>query len=633
MDLTAAMGKFFTDEGEIRLPDKLTLAGLSEAIYQVDRAQGNGDHVVLRDWDFSTAPTDSEGSSSHEGVAREFTRTEVNTRIKAVAARLEQVTTLGDRAAILAGNCAEYLFSFMGALYAGVIPVPLYDPTEPGHAAHLKAVFDDAAPSVVLTSRVSARAVRSYFAELPGAQRPRIIAVDSLPDTVAQQWTNPLELEAAQKLEGSGVAPIDFPAFLQYTSGSTRTPAGVELTNRSIVSNVVQIFRVAKLRTPLRLVDWIPLHHDMGIILGIFVIILGLEFDLLTPRDFIQRPGRWIRMMGVRPGEADAGTPLAVYSAVPNFALELSVRYGTPDDGEQVDLSAIDGILLGAEPITERSIENFARTFGQFGLRRSALRPSYGLAEASLLVTTPQTPNRPLISHFDRAALTAGEVKLVDPAAEDSVSFVSNGQVVPPQVLTVVDPETHEELPDSVIGELWTRGDNTATGYLGREQETAETFSNTLGKRLETGSRAEGEPDEGWMATGDLGAIVDHEVYVTGRRKDLIVVAGRNHYPQDIEATVAAATEQVNPDAVAAFSVPGEDVEELIVLTERADAASAGGDEEAVQAIRSAVTKTHGVAPAVVRVQDPNSIPRTSSAKIARRAAAKQFAAGQDARR
>ena len=287
MDLQAAIGQFFDDKGQINLDPRLTLAGLCETLYQAEAAAGTVNRPCLRFWDFS---------ESREGTPIDFTRAEINTRIKSVAARLQQVGTIGDRVAILAGNSPEYIFSFIGALYAGLIPVPLYDPTEPGHADHLTAVLADCKPSIVLTNSTSAAAVRRQFADVPAAERPRILSVDSLPDSLAESYVNPLMTEAGQALLAqSQTAPLDMMAFLQYTSGSTRTPAGVVLSNRSIMTNVLQIFTAAKLKTPLRLVTWLPLHHDMGIILAAFVTILGLEMEMMTPRDFIQQPVRWSR--------------------------------------------------------------------------------------------------------------------------------------------------------------------------------------------------------------------------------------------------------------------------------------------------------------------------------------------------
>lgn len=616
MDLQAAMSQFFNDKGEIVLAPQLTLAGLAELMYQGDLQLGGGERHCLRFWDFS---------ESREGVPVDFTRTEINTRIKAVAARLQQVGKIGDRVAILANNSPEYLFGFIGALYAGMTPVPLYDPSEPGHADHLRAVFADCEPTFVLTNATSAPAVREHFSELPSRERPRILAVDSLPDTLASSYMNPMmTLQGQQLMASATTMPVDQPAFLQYTSGSTRTPAGVQLTNRSILTNVLQIFTAARLRMPLRLVTWLPLHHDMGIILSLFVTILGLPNEIMAPRDFIQQPKRWVDQLNRR--DTDEG--VSIYTVIPNFALELAARYGRPKDGETLDLSAIDGIIIGSEPVTEKAVNAFIEAFAEHKLSTEVLRPSYGLAEASLLVTTPQTPERPLISHFDRDKLAEGVVELVEKGSELGVAFASNGQVVRPQALTIVDPETRAELPDGQVGELWVKGDNLAAGYLGREEETTETFRNTLGERLPE-SRVADATDDGWLATGDLGTIVNGETYITGRLKDLIVIAGRNHYPQDIEFTVMNASGHVRPDSVAAFSVTDEDAaestEQLVLIIERDDKVDASGDEDAIETIRAAVTTAHGVTPADIRFVGPNEIQRSSAGKIARRVIQKSY--------
>ncbi|MGO3456940.1 FadD32-like long-chain-fatty-acid--AMP ligase [Corynebacterium casei] len=616
MDLHAAMQQFYNDKGEITLAPQLSLAGLAELLYQGDLHTGGGDRKALRFWDYS---------NSRDGELVVYTRQEINTRVKAVAARLQQVGKLNDRVAILAGNSPEYLFGFIGALYAGMVPVPLYDPNEPGHADHLRAVFADCQPKIVLTNSVSAQAVRTHFSELPSRERPRILSVDSLPDSLAESYVTPQStLEGQQLLAMSTVMPIDQTAFLQYTSGSTRTPAGVELTNRSILTNVLQIYSAAKLKMPLRLVTWLPLHHDMGIILSLFVVIMGLPFEMMGPRDFIQQPKRWVDQLKRK----DIDEKLAAtYTVVPNFALELATRYGKPAEGEELDLSNLDGIIIGSEPVTQTAVENFYEVFKNNGLDRKVLRPSYGLAEASLLVSTPQNDERPVFNHFDREALAAGEAKSVE-ASENSVPFASNGQVVTGQYLTIVDPETRAEVADSVVGELWAHGENMAVGYLGREDETKATFCNTLGERLAEGSRVEGAPDDDkWMATGDLGTIIDGELYITGRLKDLIVIAGRNHYPQDIEGTIQEASDHVRPDSIAAFSVEGDNTEQLIVLIERADSADESGDEAATEAVRTAVSKNHGIVPDVIEWKAPHEINRTSSGKIARRVAKKNYMA------
>ena len=606
MDLEKAIAQFFNEKGEIQLAPQLTLAGLSELMYQGDLQTGGGERHCLRFWDYS---------ESRAGVAIDYDRTEINDRIKSVAARLQQVAKIGDRVAILAGNSPEYLFAFIGALYAGMVPVPLYDPNEPGHGEHLKAVLADSTPTVVLTNKHAAGAVREHFADTPSRERPRILAVDSLPNSLAESYVNPsTTLQGQQLMASATTMPIDQTAFLQYTSGSTRTPAGVVLTNRSILTNVLQIFTAAKLRLPLRLVTWLPLHHDMGIILAVFVVLLGLPMEMMNPRDFVQQPSRWVKQLSRR-DENDVNT----YAVVPNFALEMAVRYGKPEEGSDVRFDNVDGIIIGSEPVSESAVTNFADAFTPFGLDSKALRPSYGLAEASLLVSTPQTEQRPLINYFDRDKLAEGEAVVVEKGSRQAVSFASNGQVVRPQAMTIVDPETKAEIADGLVGEIWTNGGNTAAGYLNRPEETAETFGQTLGERLAEGSRAEGHPDEGWLATGDLGVVLEGQLYITGRLKDLVIIAGRNHYPQDIEATVQEASEHVRADSVAAFAVPGDDVEKLVVLLERGDDADASGDAEAVEAVRAAVSSVHGVTPDEIRVLAPHEIARSSSGKIARR--------------
>ncbi|MDH2456324.1 FadD32-like long-chain-fatty-acid--AMP ligase [Corynebacterium bovis] len=642
MDISAAMSRFFDDRGGIVVPDTLTLPGMCEMLYQAARADGEVDGTLLRFHDHS---------ADREGTVREYTWAEVNTRIKAVAVRLAQITTPGERVAVLANNSPEYIFAFLGAMYAGTVPVPLYDPNEPGHADHLRAVLGAAAPTVVLTNRSSAAAVREHFADRPGPERPRILTVDALPDTLAAQWAPPgadaADAAGAAAGGSDGTPPrgprSTDPAFLQFTSGSTRTPAGVMLTHRSIVTNVLQIFRAGQLETPLRLVSWLPLHHDMGIILAAFVTILGLPYDMMTPREFIQDPSRWIRQLH------DRGDGLNVYTAVPNFALELAARYADPASDStlaDLDLGAVRGIINGAEPVSEQTIRRFDAVFGPYGLDRTTLRPSYGLAEASLLVTTPQTRNRPLAAWFDRAALSDGRAECVAADSDGAVPMMSVGSVCRPQELAVVDPATGEELRSGLVGEVWVHGDNMAAGYLDRPEETAATFRNSLpvDKRLAEGSTVADAPDDDrWMRTGDLGVLIDGELYVTGRLKDLVVVAGRNHYPQDIEATAEAATSQIQRGVLAAFAVPagvaagegaghggGDDgTEQLVIVAERDPEADPAGDAEAVDAVRAAVTRTHGVTPRDVVVVDPGAIPRSSANKIARRVCARAYLDGR----
>ena len=605
MDLEQLLYQFYDDD-KIDLPPELSLFQLCEMLYQGSAEMGTGDLHQLRYWDYS---------KDREGVAVDYTREDVITRIKAVGARLQQTGQPGDRVAIMANNSPEYLFGFMGAVYAGQVPVPLYDPNEPGHGEQLTAVLADCGAKTVLTNNLGAKAVREFFAETPKPQRPRIMVVDSLPDSLAESWVTPDEPE--------DIDPVDQVAFLQYTSGSTRLPAGVVLTNRAILTNVLQIYDAVELKMPLRLSTWLPLHHDMGIILTIFVAIMGIEFELMGPKDFIQQPKRWTDQLTYREGDEEQFT----YTVVPNFALDLAARYAAPENPGDYDFSNVDGIIVGSEPVTKAAVETFVEAFTPSNLDPKVLRPSYGLAEATLIVSTPQTEERPHFVLFDREKI--GEGTAVE--AENGIPFASNGQPVPDMHYAVVDLSTRNEVPEGTVGELWIHGDNVAVGYEGREEETQQTFGNTLGERLAEGSTvAEDAPSEGWLATGDLVTFYKGHLYITGRVKDLIVIAGRNHYPQDIEATVMEASDHVRADSVAAFAVPGEDVEKLVVLVERAEGADAAADPIAEDAIRGAISHTHGISPEVIRFYAPNDITRSSSGKIARQVNRNKFLAADD---
>ncbi|MDO4610283.1 FadD32-like long-chain-fatty-acid--AMP ligase [Corynebacterium sp.] len=607
MDIHMAMSQFIAEDGSFTFPPTMSVPNLAEMVFQLAALSGNVDGNQLDYLDFS---------SSREGEVRSFTRKEVNTRVKSVAARLQQVGEPGDRVAILMGNLPEYLFAFLGAQYAGQVSVPLYDPTEPGHGDHLAAVLEVAEPVTVLTNRVSAPSVRALFRAKPQAERPRVIVVDALPDTLAGDW---ISGEADPRY----AVRLDDESFLLFTSGSSRTPEGVRVTSGSMLSNVFQIFHAAQLETPLRLVTWLPFHHNMGIVLGAFVTALGLPFSLMAPRDFIQHPDRWVRQLSKRSDEEN------VYTVVPNFALELANRHAVPAEGDDVDLSRVRGIVVGSEPVTEKATREFIANFSPFGLPDGVIRPSYGLTEATLLVTTPQRPERPRVTWVDRDSLAAGAPERAEAGAAGSVPLMSVGEAAGNQRLIIVDPETREELPDGRIGELWVHGPNIPNGYLTDTEQSARVFGNHLAAALPEGSRAAGaDADAEWMATGDLCVFLDGELHVTGRIKDLIIVAGRNHYPQDIEATVDAATDHLRPGVVAAFAIDGADaaarglddsVEQLVVIAERDLGRSRDGDAAAADAIRAAVTTGHGIQPADVRIVDAEAIPRSSAGKIARR--------------
>ncbi|MFD3809418.1 long-chain-fatty-acid--AMP ligase FadD32 [Rhodococcus sp. NPDC058639] len=606
--MSVGFEEFIDENGRIRLPEGNTLLDHLE-----QNVASNGDETAYRYIDYSR---------ERDGEVHELTWNQFGVRLKAIAARLQQVTDPGDRVAILAPQGLDYVVSFFAAIYAGVIAVPLFDPDEPGHTDRLHAVLGDCTPSAILTATSSAAGVRQFFRPLPAAQRPRVIAVDAIPDTLADSWTSP-------------AVSTDDIAYLQYTSGSTRVPAGVEITHRSVLTNVIQMADSIELNETSRGVTWLPLFHDMGLLTVILPAIGGKYITIMSPRAFVARPGRWIReLAAVSDG---AGT----FAAAPNFAFEHAAARGLPKDGEKLDLSNVIGLINGSEPVTTSSMRKFNEAFAPYGLPKTAIKPSYGMAEATLFVSSTKHSDEAKVIHVDRDELNRGRIVRVDRDAENAIPQVSCGFVSISQWAAIVDAETGAEVPDEHVGEIWLRGDNVGIGYWGRKKETDETFHNKITQRLPEGSHAEGTPDDAkWLRTGDYGVYIDGELYITGRVKDLVIVDGRNHYPQDLEYSAQEASPALRPGFVAAFAVPANQLpqvvfenaasglefdaddssEQLVVVAERAPGAGKVDPQPVADAVRAAISARHGVTARDVLLVPAGSIPRTSSGKIARRA-------------
>jgi fatty acid CoA ligase FadD32 len=595
----------FIVNGKIKFPDN------TDIVRHVEKwAKVRGDQLAYRFLDFST---------ERDGIARDMSWSEFGARNRAVGARLQQVTQPGDRVAILCPQSLDYLTAFFGTLYAARIAVPLFDPAEPGHVGRLHAVLDDCTPSAILTTSASAEGVRKFFRGRPAKERPRIIAVDAIPNDVATTWQPML-------------ASHDTVAYLQYTSGSTRTPTGVEITHLNLPTNVVQVITALEGADGDRGVSWLPFFHDMGLITTLISTVVGYRFTFMTPAAFVRRPSRWIRELARK--EGDIGQTI---SAAPNFAFEHAALRGLPKEGEPpLDLSNVKAILNGSEPVSAASLRKFNEAFGPYGFREEAIKPSYGLAEATLFVSTTPMAEAPRIIHVDREALNNREFVEVAADAPTAVAQASAGVIGVDQCAIIVDAEVASELPDGRVGEIWLHGNNNGIGYWNREQETIETFKNILKSRT-TPSRAEGAPDDGtWVRTGDYGTYHNDHLYVTGRVKDLVIVDGRNHYPQDLEYSAQEASKALRTGYVAAFSVPANQLpaevfedshaglkydaddssEQLVIVGERAAGAHKLDYQPIADAIRTAIAVRHGVTVRDVLLVTAGSIPRTSSGKI-----------------
>ena len=535
-----------------------------------------------------------------DGVATVLTWSQLHRRVVNMGEQLRLRASTGDRAVILAPQGLEYIVGFLGALQAGLVAVPLSVPYGAAHDERTISVLADTSPAVILTTSAVIDNVSGYAQPQQDRSAPSIVEVDSL-----DLDSRPRSARPGSRATGSDQGDV---AYLQYTSGSTRTPAGVMISNKNVFSNFEQImgdFFVDEggVAPPdLTLLSWLPLYHDMGLLLGAIVPILGgIPTVVTSPVGFLQRPARWLQLM------ANGGLTV---TAGPNFAFDLAARKTSDEDMAGVDLGGVHSVLNGSERVQPATLERFAKRFAPFNFDPKALRPSYGMAEATVYIATRELGEPPEIGHFDSEKLPAGHA--VRCPSETGTPLVSYG--APKSVLVrIVDPDTNAECADGAVGEIWVHGGNVAAGYWHKPEETKRTFGATIV------TPSEGTPESPWLRTGDSGFFSEGELFIIGRIKDLLIVYGRNHSPDDIEATI----QEVTPGRCAAIAVPDRGAEKLVAIIElkkRGDS-----DEEATDRLRvvkrevtSAISKSHGLSVSDLVLVSPGSIPITTSGKIRR---------------
>ncbi|HEX7323425.1 MAG TPA: fatty acyl-AMP ligase [Mycobacterium sp.] len=593
-------------DGRIVLPPEDTLISVMER-----NVACVGDAVAFRYLDH-TSPA---------GVRQtELTWAQLDLRMRAIGARLQRSTARGDRVAILAPQGLDYVAGFYAAVKIGTIAVPLFAPELPGHAERLETALRDATPTVVLTTASALETVAAFLLRLPQARRPEVIVIDSVPDSAAVEFT-PVELKLGDV------------SHLQYTSGATRSPIGVEVTHRSVGTNLLQmILSINLLDRNIHGLSWLPLYHDMGLSMIGFPAVYGGHSTLMSPTAFIRRPQRWIEAISAQSRHG------RVVTAAPNFAYELTAQRGLPAPDTVVDLSNVV-MIIGSEPVSMAAISAFNDAFARYGLPRTAIKPSYGIAEATLFVSTIEPDAEPTAVHLDRRRLNAGHAVRVADEDPDAVTHVSCGRIARSQWAVVVDRRTGAELPDGRVGEIWLHGDNITRGYWGQPGETGRTFGAELTARLAAGSHAHGAPEAAtWLRTGDLGVYLDGELFVTGRIADLVTIDGHEHYPQDIEATVARASSAVRAGYAVAFSVPAGELpgdgafgaagDHLVIVAERAMGTRGVDLRPVAEEIGAAVQRRHGVPVFEVRFLPAGGIPRTTSGKLGRVACRAEYVGG-----
>jgi long-chain fatty acid adenylase/transferase FadD26 len=529
-----------------------------------------------------------------EGYSQTLTWSQLYQRVQVVAGEIASCTSPGDRVAILAPQGLEYIVGFYAAMEASCIAVPLPVPQFGAHDERASAALQDSTPTALLTTSAVVAEVVSCARALPGTP-PAVIEIDAL-DLDAQPTFQPASRTQTKT------------AVLQYTSGSTRSPAAAVVTHKNILANVDQIiadyFQDDEPAPPpdLTMVSWLPAYHDMGLLVGVTgALRIAFHSVLMSPMAFLQRPARWMQQLAVNP---------CPFTAVPNFAFELAARRTTDADMAGLDLAHVHTALSGSERVHAATIRRFLDRFAKFNFPAAALKPSYGLAEAMVYVASSGPGRPPTIANFDYEKLSAGHAEACD--NERGVELVSVGT---PRASTIriVDPETRVENPAGMVGEIWLHGDNIANGYWRKPQQSQQTFG---GQLLDPSS---GTPLGPWLRTGDLGVISEGELFIIGRIKDLLIVDGRNHYPDDIEAT----TQEISGGRVAAISIPDDRTERLVVIAEMKNRGSS--EEEMQQRLRtvrqqvtSAISKSHGLRVADLVLVPPGSIPITTSGKIRR---------------
>ncbi len=548
--------------------------------------------------------TFTEYTLNPSGDAQSLTWSQLSRRTLNAAREFALHAEVGDRALILAPQGLDYIVSFLGAMQAGLIAVPLPLPHRGSTGERVGGVLADTSPAIVLTTSPVAGDVGDYVDQARMDTAPKIIEVDAL------------GLDAEPTGGPAPAAAADLPdiAYLQYSSGSTRTPTGVMLSHRNLRVNFEQLMRSffanSGLTTPsdATIVSWLPFYHDMGLVLGVCAPILGgYHAQLSSPVAFLERPARWMRALAQNPH---------AWSSAPNFAFELAARKTSDADLDGLDLGGVLGIISGAERVEPTTLRRFVDRFAHFNFADHMMRPSYGLAEATVFVTTGRWSDTSPATHFDTGELAEGRVRRC--AAGAGTALVAYDVPQSP-LLRIVDSDTHRECPDDEVGEIWVYGDNVAAGYWRKPPEDQQCFGATLSQP------SSGIPAGPWLRTGDLGFVSGGRLFIVGRIKDLLIIRGRNHYPEDIEATV----QHITGGRVAAIAVPEGSTEQLVAVIELKERTDPGWLAGVRDEVTAAISNAYGLSAGDLVLVAPGSIPTTTSGKIRRAACVEQYQLGR----
>jgi acyl-CoA synthetase (AMP-forming)/AMP-acid ligase II/acyl carrier protein len=524
---------------------------------------------------------------------------ELDRRARAIATWLGEHGSAGERALLLYPPGLDYVAAFFGCLYSGIVAVPAFPPRPNRPMPRLEGMVADAGVTLALASSDILANLERRFEHAPYLRDLRWLNTGRVPAGVEDAWQEPA-------VHGDSLA------FLQYTSGSTSAPRGVMLSHANLLHNLALIHRGFAGSPNARCVFWLPPYHDMGLIGGILQPLYAGTSNtiLMPPAAFLQRPLRWLESIS---------RTQATISGAPNFAYDLCARKASREQIAALDLSSWKLAFTGAEPIHPETLDRFAEVFAPCGFRKQAFYACYGLAEATLFVTGGKLPEAPVRLTVETPALAQNVVR-VAPNGTPGRELVGSGQCPAEQEVHIVDPETLRSCPANRVGEIWVKGRSVAAGYWGRPEDSARTFH---------AYTADADSAGPYLRTGDLGFLHNGELFVTGRAKDLIILQGKNHYPQDIERTVEECHAAVRQGCSAAFSVEVGDSERLVVVAEVEREYRSKNLDEALTAVRQAVASHHDVAVWSAVLIRPLSIPKTSSGKIQRRVCREYFLDGR----
>jgi acyl transferase domain-containing protein/acyl-CoA synthetase (AMP-forming)/AMP-acid ligase II/NAD(P)-dependent dehydrogenase (short-subunit alcohol dehydrogenase family)/acyl carrier protein len=539
-----------------------------------------------------------------ENEAGRITYADLDRRARMMAARIQANNNSGQNILLLLPSGIDYVVAFFGCLYAKAIPVPAYPPTTNMHAERLSRIITDCDAKLVIAGSKSLPGIRQLFEEtLPGHFTSALMAVDEPSNTSGSEWVEP-------EIERNALA------YLQYTSGSTGDPCGVMVTHSNVLDHC-QMWQDRMQQDDADVyVSWLPFFHDMGLVMGIVQpLFIGATNVVMPPVAFVQKPVRWLAAISKYKGTA---------THAPNFAMERCASTLDDEMLHGLDLSSWKIVLNGAEPVRADTIEKFADRFARCGFRPEAHRPGYGLAEATLVVSVGDKLDPPDICEIDGEALkthqfiplekTTGKNK-----AGSAYKAVGCGHALPGVEIVIADPATHRSCGKGMVGEIWVGGPTVTSGYWKRAEKTAQTF----GAHLTDGRGP-------FLRTGDLGTLHNGELYITGRFKDVVIIRGQNHYPQDIEHTTFQADPALEKDRGAAFSVDIGGEEKLVVVAEvRRTFRKKIDGAEIVRKIRAAIAERHGLEAYGIQLLNPASVHITSSGKIQRKACKADYLEGR----